>query len=51
MTAIAYRLVLQSIRPSIHLSDIKVVTAFSLGGLVLTLLMIHVGLDYAGISG
>jgi hypothetical protein len=52
MTAIVYRFVLQSIRPSIHVSDIAVVSAFSMGGLVLTLVMIHFGLDYgAGISG
>ena len=41
MTAIVYSF----IRPSARVSDFAVVTAFSLAGLVLTLALVHFGLD------
>jgi hypothetical protein len=48
MTAIVYSLV----RSSTRVSDFALVTAFSLGGIVLTLTLIHFGLDLGvGIAG
>lgn len=48
MTAIVYSFV----RSSARVSDLALLTAFSLGGLVLTLALAHFGLDVgAGIPG
>ncbi len=48
MTAIAYSFV----RSTTRVSDLAAVTAFSLGGIVLTLALVHFGLDVgAGIAG
>ena len=48
MTAIVYSFV----RSSARVSDLALLTAFSLGGLVLTLALAHFGLDVgAGLAG
>jgi hypothetical protein len=47
-----YKFVGTSVPPSTHVSDPAVITAFSLGGLVLAFIIMHFGLDYgAGIPG
>ncbi len=50
MVSIALELVRRSVRHSDHISEIAIVTAFSLGGIALSLALAHLGFDLSAVS-